>query len=440
MVQAELVYISELSWLKNTAIPGVLSPSHLNEKVLKTATAVIVDDTVSVKDFEKVERLCQRASVPLFKCETEETMPDQVEDLYSQPIFRFLRNHHNLLKQTRSASDLNEIRQQTFIDIITTANSILMPKDVMKSVMNEIGHLIKCEAWSVLMINQTQPTCLTFEMASGPISEKLKELTIPLGKGVAGWVAETGKPVLVNDPETDKRFFKHVDRANEFNTRNLLCAPLVSRGRIIGVIEMINRLEADAFTEHDLEVVQILVNPAAVAIENAYLFQKAEMLSVQDDLTGLYSSRHFNFCLENEIRRAGRHKEPLSLLFLDLDFFKRVNDRYGHLQGSQSLIDVAHILRQTCRETDIIGRYGGDEFVIILPSTGERGSKKIGNRIRNAIEQYQNGKFNITVSIGIATFPKCARSRDELVTLADKAMYYVKENGKNGVALASELP
>jgi len=440
MVQAELIYISELGWLKNTALPGILTPSQLNMKVLNRVSAVIVDDTVSLRDFNNIETMCHEANVPLFRTEAEESIPEHVEDLYSLPPFRFLLRQHALLKKAKVFSEnLNEIRLQTVIDIITTANSILTPKDVMKSVMNEIGQLIKCEAWSVLIIDQTKPTHLSFEAASGPISEQLKKQTIPLGQGVAGWVAEKGEPVLVHDPKEDSRFFNSIDKANEFNTRNLLCAPLVSRGRVIGVIEMINRVEADSFSEKDLEIVQVLVNPAAVAIENAYLFQKAERLSVQDDLTGLYNSRHLNFCLDSEIRRASRHNESLSLLFLDLDFFKRVNDNYGHMQGSQSLIDVAQILRHTCRETDIMGRYGGDEFVVILPATGETGAKRIGERIRDGIEHYQDGRLQITVSIGIATYPKCATTRDELVTLADKAMYYVKENGKNGVALASSI-
>jgi len=441
MVQAELIYISELSWLKKTALPGIMSPHQVNASLLSKISGVFVDDTVSLRDYSRLEGLCAQAGVPLFRTESEELMSYQLENIYELPVFRFLLRQHALLKKNLAQiNDLPEMQLQSLIDIITTANSILMPKDVMKSAMKEISRFIKCEAWSVLIVDQAKPTHLTFEAASGPVSDQLKEHTIPLGQGVAGWVAQEGEPLLVNSPSEDPRFLNNLDKANQFQTRNLLCAPLVSRGRVIGVIEMINRLEADSFSENDLEMVQILVNPAAVAIENAYLFQKTEMLSVQDDLTGLYNSRHLNFCLETELRRAGRQKEHLSVLFLDLDFFKRVNDNFGHLQGSQSLIDVAHILRQTCRETDVLGRYGGDEFVVILPSTGTRGAVRIGERIRDSIEKYQNGRLEITVSIGIATFPEHATSREGLVALADKAMYYIKENGKNGVALATDVP
>lgn len=441
MVQAELIYISELNWLQNTAIPGIMNPRQINKSTLSRVSAAFVDDTVSLRDLDRIEKACKFAGIPIFKSHSDDFHPQQAEDLYSLPTFRFLQRQHALLKDSRKGREsLPELQVQSLIDIITTANSILMPRDVMKSVMREISRLVQCEAWSVLIIDQTKPTHLTFEAASGPISEQLTSVTIPLGQGVAGWVAQKGEPVLVHDPANDSRFLKDIDQDTQFNTRNLLCAPLVSRGRVIGVIEMINRVGADSFSENDLEICQILVNPAAVAIENAYLFQKAEMLSVQDDLTGLYNSRHMNFCLETELRRATRQKEALSLLFLDLDFFKRVNDNYGHLQGSQSLIDVAHILQETCRETDIIGRYGGDEFVIILPSTDAEGARNIGERIRNSIELYQDGRLEITVSIGIASFPEHADDRESLVGLADKAMYFVKENGKNGVALASSLP
>jgi len=167
-----------------------------------------------------------------------------------------------------------------------------------------------------------------------------------------------------------------------------------------------------------------------------------ERLSVTDDLTGLHNVRYLNGFLYREIKRSRRYNLPVSVIFLDLDGFKTVNDRFGHLAGSQTLTEVGQVLRETVREIDMVARYGGDEFVIILPQTGHRGAFVIAERIRNQLAESSylgdmGIELRLTASLGVASFPDQGRTRDELIHQADAAMYRVKESGKNGVQAAS---
>ena len=164
-------------------------------------------------------------------------------------------------------------------------------------------------------------------------------------------------------------------------------------------------------------------------------------LTVTDDLTRLHNSRYFNEVLEREIGRAQRYKHHVSLIFLDLDNFKTINDRFGHLAGSRTLCEVGGLLTQAARSSDVVCRYGGDEFTIVLPETDEKGSRTIAERARKIIEeatllQSMDLAVHITASFGVASLPAHVSSRVELVQAADAAMYHIKLNGKNGVAVA----
>jgi two-component system, cell cycle response regulator len=170
--------------------------------------------------------------------------------------------------------------------------------------------------------------------------------------------------------------------------------------------------------------------------------RRAEALSVTDDLTRLYNTRYLNSVLRRETKRASRSGRPLSLLFLDLDGFKGVNDKHGHLCGSRALIEAAAVIRGSARETDVVARFGGDEFALILPDTGGEGAFAVGELIRERIAAHEflasDGlNIHLTASVGVATLPDVAASADELVHAADKAMYQVKESGKNGIQIAA---
>ena len=185
-----------------------------------------------------------------------------------------------------------------------------------------------------------------------------------------------------------------------------------------------------------------LLTPAGLALDNALRIEKAEALSVTDDLTRLYNSRFMNLSLRRETKRAVRTGSDLSLLFIDLDGFKAVNDTYGHLSGSRALVEAAAVIRTCARETDVVARFGGDEFAVILPETGRDGAIMVAERIRDRIAAHRfltadQLDVRLTASVGVATLPDVAASAEELIQAADRAMYKVKVAGKNGIHLAA---
>jgi diguanylate cyclase (GGDEF)-like protein len=222
--------------------------------------------------------------------------------------------------------------------------------------------------------------------------------------------------------------------------------PLACRGRRIGAIigldpEPSSRQPRLAPTV--LRAIRMLLEPAAVALDNAMQLKRVEALSVTDDLTRLYNSRYLNQVLRRETKRASRNGRPLSLLFIDLDGFKSINDTHGHLFGSRALVEAATVIRGSARETDVVARFGGDEFALVLPDTGADGAYAVGERIRERIADHifltgEGLTIRLTASVGVATLPDVAISADELVNAADAAMYVVKARGKNGIQAATE--
>jgi diguanylate cyclase (GGDEF)-like protein len=324
-------------------------------------------------------------------------------------------------------------------DIVKTANSILEPRKVIELIMAKIQQLIPSEAWSMLMVDEEKQE-LAFELALGEKGKDVSSFRLKIGEGIAGWVAQTGQPAIVNDTSKDPRFAGKFDTKTQFHTHSILAAPLISRGRTIGVVEIINKPQGK-FTPADLEILLTLVEPCAIAIENAILFQRTEQLTITDDLTKLFNSRYLNVYIGREIKRCKRHGIPLSVIFLDLDGFKGINDAYGHLAGSRTLSEVGGILAEAVRESDILARYGGDEFVVVLPETPASGALVIAERIRRSIEQHvflaeQGLAARISASVGIASYPDHALTPEGLIQKADQAMYRVKERDKNGIEVA----
>ncbi len=318
--------------------------------------------------------------------------------------------------------------------------STLESEKVLQLITEKVGELLSAKNWSLLFVDEEREE-LYFGIVVGEGSEKLKGKRLKLSEGIAGWVATHKKPILIPDVTKDPRFFPGMDKISGFKTESIICAPLMSRGKVLGVIELINKKIGDEFTEADLESLVHLADFIAIAIDNAKNFEKIQELTIRDDLTCLYNTRFFHEMLEREIKRAMRKKRELSLIFMDLDHFKEVNDTYGHIYGSALLKEVAEVIMHSVRNIDIPIRYGGDEFVIILPETAksqaEIVAKRILNNIREKVFLKQEGlNLKLTASIGFATFPDDAKDKESLIKSADNAMYKVKYTSRNDVKSA----
>jgi diguanylate cyclase (GGDEF)-like protein len=221
--------------------------------------------------------------------------------------------------------------------------------------------------------------------------------------------------------------------------RSILCLPLIHRGQRIGVVELLNK-SGGVFTDEDRSLVEMLVRPLAVAIDTIRIFDNAERLTITDDLTKLYNYRYLKQYLESEVKRCLRYRKKVSLLFIDVDGFKRVNDTFGHLVGSLALSEMGQVLRKILRETDVVGRYGGDEFVVVLPETPLNGALVIAERLRKKVEDYefvaQDLSIHLTISLGVANCPKHTLTAEGLIKKADAAMYRAKELSKNNIKVA----
>jgi len=224
-----------------------------------------------------------------------------------------------------------------------------------------------------------------------------------------------------------------------------LAFPLTSRGRRVGALVALDRGASSReprLAAPMVRAMRILLEPAAVALDNALQVKRAEALSVTDELTGLYNSRYLNQALRREAKRASRSGRPLSLLFVDLDGFKGVNDTHGHLFGSRALVEAAGVIKGSARETDVVARFGGDEFARVLPDTGSPGALAVGARVRERVAAHtflkaEGVNYRLTVSVGVATLPDVAASAEALLQAADTAMYAVKDAGKNGIQFAT---
>jgi diguanylate cyclase (GGDEF)-like protein len=332
-------------------------------------------------------------------------------------------------------------RYNILLKIVKAANDRLDPQSVIGIIMDNIQKLIPCEAWSILLLSEDQAE-LVFERARGAGSDSLTYARLKVGEGIAGWVALRRKATIVNDVAHDRRFNSKFDETTKFRTKSVLCAPLISRNQVMGVVELINkRSKTQRFSERDLSTLLTLLGPIAVSLHNAVLYQEKEKLAITDDLTKLYNNRFIHLYLHEMIDHHTKNEGRFSLIFLDLDGFKSVNDHYGHLIGGQTLVEVGKLIHGIVGEQGVVARYGGDEFVVIMPGVGREQALDTAERIRYAIEnhdylQVMKKEIHLSASLGISVFPIHADNITELIQKADQAMYEAKYVGKNATRVA----
>lgn len=266
--------------------------------------------------------------------------------------------------------------------------------------------------------------------------------TFPLSQGISGWVLQNRQPVLLNNLDEIEAFFKKTGRYPiNYSPRSMMAVPLIFSDRVIGVMSLQNQEEQNHYTPEDFTLFTAIAVQVATALENANLFSQMKHLAATDGLTEFYNRRAFFVLAEQEVAKAQREQEPLSLVMIDLDHFKKVNDTLGHSAGDEVLRNMSQAVRQSVRKIDILGRYGGEEFVALLPGTPLSEATMVAERICRAIENTQvvsqNQGVQVTASIGVAQLDLADPSLEQLVYKADQAMYRSKDSGRNRVSVVT---
>ncbi len=268
---------------------------------------------------------------------------------------------------------------------------------------------------------------LTPEFVSGDNSRLFMSLYIPVGTGLCGWVAQNARPIINGNPMVERGF--HCDGSNPAEPRAALAVPLESVNGLVGVLALY-RAEADAFNSEHLRVLQVITSRVALFIENALKYREAESSATIDYLTGLANARALSMHLEQELARCKRDNSTLAAMVCDLDGFKQINDRYGHLAGDKVLRLFAGMLRDACRDYDYVARMGGDEFVVIAPGMTESASRDRAAQFSSLVQQAGReicGRDFLSISVGIAFYPQDGSESEDLLAEADRRMYAAKQ-------------
>jgi diguanylate cyclase (GGDEF)-like protein len=303
---------------------------------------------------------------------------------------------------------------------------------ILRTILEQMERIIEAELWTLLMLDESRNE-LYYALAAGGEQEALRDFRLKVGEGVAGWVVEHGETLIVPESEHDPRLNEEPG-VNAHRTRSVICMPLRGRKGTHGAIEIFNPRAAQ-MTDYTIAFLHILADHAAIAIENARDVARIQQLTITDDTTGLYNVRHLYDVLGTELDRCKRNGTPLALAFLDLDRFKQVNDVYGHLVGSELLARVGQRLRELCRKQDWCFRYGGDEFVILMPETGPEAALAMVGELHQALMssrfRMKNGlELCVSASAGLATTPADGNSLHAIIGAADTRMYAVKSDGR----------
>jgi len=349
-----------------------------------------------------------------------------------------LEREQELLERSRRSEQMFEVfnRLATIDDL----------SELSREFLEMAAELASARSGSLMLLD-SQRDRLNIAAIKGMNPILARNLTLKVGSGIAGKVAKSGKPVMVDNILNDSRFL--VGRRARFKTGSFLSIPLCWKGETLGVLNLSDRSDGLPFAQSDLDSLSALANYTASLVSRAITSEGTrdlERLSITDPLTELYNRRFLERRMEEELARSSRHGLKLSIMMLDLDSFKLYNDLCGHQAGDIALKKVSDVFRRSVREMDIVTRYGGEEFCILLPDTPKIDAMFVAERIRYGIEHelFPGGERLplgcMTVSIGISSFPDNGSSANDLIASADAALYQAKSAGRNKIIVSSDIP
>lgn len=321
-----------------------------------------------------------------------------------------------LYEEIREARDELAVLYQTALKVTARIGA----PDLPEAIVEGAARLAKARA-AILYLSSDQHLVCAASQGAGP---GLLGMTIQPGRGAVGRAFRLGRA-------------QPISRRDSGLPNAGLALPLKSQEGSTGVLCVLAEDGNRGFSELEISLLSLYANHAAVAMENAQLYQDLRRLAVTDGLTGLFNRRHFWQALERELARAQRYSRPLSTILLDVDGFKRYNDAHGHLAGDDLLRDLGKLLGRLTRQTDVVARYAGDEFVLILSETDRARAMEVAEKIRNAVAEHRFAHGSITVSLGVAAYPEDAPGDKSLVEMADAFLYAAKQGGRNTLGQVS---
>ncbi|HVO80884.1 MAG TPA: sensor domain-containing diguanylate cyclase [Terriglobales bacterium] len=374
---------------------------------------MVRDEVVGVLD-------CQSENLDHFDKETIDLLT-----LFSTQASMALQNAHLYSLERRRASQLEAIN--------TVARQMTAVLDL-KELLSKVGPLIQ-EAFHVSHVSVLlkEEEDLVLRAHHGSLTPRFPEGGyLPVGAGLWGRALATGKTLVENDTSQAPDYI-----AFYVESKARMCIPLVSFGQTLGVLAL-DSSQAGAFHEQDTQSLESVADICATAIQNAHYVERVKQLAYIDGLTGIFNRRFFELRINEEIERARRFGAGMAVIMVDIDQFKRLNDEFGHLLGDEVLRQVSSLFHQQLRKFDVVCRYGGEEFAILLSQTNPQHALAVAEKLRRLVEtwQFPGVPRPVTISAGVATYPDHGSTRDELVKASDAGLYAAKQAGRDRVLLA----
>lgn len=398
-----------------------LSPSGSGSPVIATISG---DPGKGIKEAVK-----HGAGSYILKPYYDEDLEHEIENVFERgKILRDLRSEKN--------------RLQALADINALVSSTLNPNEILYSITKKISEIIPAKRCSIMRIDARRKIAYVVSSYENP---KLRNLKLDLNKYPEISKAFKSKKAAIVKDIRASRVMKNVKDLIPDGIHSIMVVPIILQKRVIGTFFLRTSRAGYKFSETEIELCKAVANASANSLKNAFLFRKVadektrfKKLALTDYMTGIYNIRFFYHRLSEEFSRAERYGFPLSCLMFDIDYFKTINDKYGHKAGDAVLKQFAHLLRRNTRKSDVLARYGGEEFIMLLPQADLAGAIAKAESLRFAVEEQKftclKEKVNLTVSIGAATYPGSnIRNMEDLITIADNSLYTAKASGKNMV-------
>jgi len=373
---------------------------------------------------------------------------DYRADLYIQKPFLDKDLDHKLqmtigLKEAISALKQEIHYLQTVNDFTQLISSLLDPQELLQRIVTKIAEIIPVTRCSIIRIDGLHNYAHVVASFETPdlIAIKLSLKKYPeIEEALLN-----RKPVVIKDVVSDPRMKSVRDFIAPLGIRSILVMPIIFQKKVIGTLFLRTSRSRHEFSENEIQLLKTISDASANTLHNAFLFSQVEdekmrleKLAITDYLTGIYNIRYFHQRIIEEFSRSERYALPISCLMIDIDFFKKINDSYGHKIGDAALKEFAQLLKRRVRASDVLARYGGEEFIVMLPQTPVDGAIAEAERLRSAIKNRKfkslKNQIGITVSVGISTFPNARiKTHDDLISVADDALYEAKKSGRDRV-------